>query len=389
MSNIDEKDQRVRPKIRRRAKMERYNDGLLDVVLKKLDKGQLKQIFTYDIDSWFEILFAIQGRSMPWLPWISIMTLTTFFILIDDKFEYSILGKNRFNKSVNGHVHSTFGLVLGFLLVHQSVTCCNRWWKGRVAWENIITNTREAVRIICCHANGKEIIKLFGKYTIAFSITSKHYLRQETFTKTDRCPQLARVLPRDDLDRLYNLSVRNRPLACLYAAQRISEMSIKKGLYTRPIARDINPRLVTLANQLGICEAILYSPLPWVYTLHLRFVLTFFLILTPLAMFEEDPLPSQSQIYVFMAVISYAFLGLEDMAMKIQNPFGLNPSDLPLEIFTFIAYRDVKDIIDMKYRFFGKDYTNRLLQLGKDEIASKKFDTLIIDEEGEDDGGDD
>merc|ERR1719447_522843 len=177
-------------------------------------------------------------------------------------------------------------------------------------------------------------------------------------------------------------------MACLYAAQRITEMSIKEDLFTRAVARDINPRLITLSKELGACERILYSPLPWVYTIQIRFVLTFFLILNPLAMFSEDPLPSLSQIYIFMAVISYAFLGLDDMAMKIQNPFGCNSSDLPLEIFNFIVFRDVKDIIAMKYRFFGKTYTKRLLMLGKDEIAAKKT-TMDHDNDDEDDGGDD
>jgi len=370
-----------------RLSMERETEGLLDVQL-SIDEAQIKQIFKYDINSWFGILFAIRGRTMPWFPWVLIMAITTCMILVDDKYGYHILGEGVMNKSVNEHVHSTFGIVLGFLIVYQSTTCCHRWWEARVAWENIVTQTREAVRILCCHCNGKEVIKLFGKYAIAFSITSRHYLRQNTFSSRNPCPQLASVLPRRDLARLYGLSTRHRPLACLYAAQRISEMSIKKGLFDRAVARDINPRLVIMSRELSVCERILYSPLPWVYTLHLRFVLVFFLLLNPLAMFSEDPLPSLSQIYIFMAVVSYAFLGLEDMAIKIQNPFGVNPSDLPLEVFNFNVYRDVKDIIDMKYRFFGKVYTNRLLMLGKDEIAAKKT-TMDHDNDDEDDGGDD
>jgi len=371
-----------------RLSMEREPGGLLDVHL-RIEEGQIKQIFTYDINSWFPILFAIEGRSMPWRPWLLVMTVTTCMILVDDKYGYHIFGEGVMNKNVNEVVHSTFGLLLGFLIVYQSTTCCNRWWEARVAWENIITQTREAVRIFCCHCNGKEVIKLFGKYVIAFSITSRHYLRRETFTSKNPCPDLGKVLPRRDLARLYRLPTRHRPLACLYAAQRIAEMSIKMGLFGRPVVRDINPRLVTLSNEIGVCECILYAPLPWVYSLHIRFVLVFFLILNPLAMFSEDPLPSLSQIYIFMAVISYAFLGLEDMAMKIQNPFGVNSSDLPLEIFNFIVYRDVKDIIDMKYRFFGKSYTNRLLMLGKDEIAAKKSRPVQFLDDEEDDGADD
>jgi len=372
-----------------RLSMEREPAGLLDVHL-RIEEGQVKQIFTFDINSWFEILFAIEGRTKPWRPWLLVMIVTTCMILVDDKYGYHILGEGVMNKSVNAVVHSTFGILLGWLIVYQSTTCCDRWWEARVAWENIITQTREAARIFCCHCTGKEVIKLFGKYVIAFSITSKHYLRGETFSTENPCPELASVLPKTDVARLYKLSTRYRPMACLYAAQRITEMSIKEDLFTRAVARDINPRLITLSKELGACERILYSPLPWVYTIHIRFVLTFFLILNPLAMFSEDPLPSLSQIYIFMAVISYAFLGLDDMAMKIQNPFGCNSSDLPLEIFNFIVFRDVKDIIDMKYRFFGKTYTKRLLMLGKDEIAAKK--STIVEEKDDheaDDGADD
>merc|ERR1719204_2571722 len=111
-------------------------------------------------------------------------------ILVDDKFGFSIFGKGIMNKSVNTVVHSTFGIVVGFLVVNQSTTCCDRWWEAREAWESIITHTREAVRIICCHCNGKELIKLFAKYIIAFSITTRHYLRKDNFTKLNPCSDL-------------------------------------------------------------------------------------------------------------------------------------------------------------------------------------------------------
>jgi len=362
-------------------------NGFLDVIL-KIDRDTIPQMFTYDVDSWFETLFAIKGRTMPWKPWILVLLVTTGMILIDDKFEISVFGEGIMNKSVNSTVHSTFGVVLGFLIVYQSQQASNRWWEARVAWENIITHCREATRILCCHCNGKEVIKLFVKYLIAFNITTKHYLQRATYSKANPSEELAKVLPKDELDRLYLLSSRNRPLACLYACQRITEMAIKQELFHRPVSRDINPRFVTLSTQLGICERILFTPMPWVYTLHLRLVLVAFLFLTPLAMFSESPLPSVSQIYVFVSVISYAFLGLEDMAVKIQNPFAYHASDLPLEIFTFVAYRDMKDIMHMKYQAFNKTYTDRLYKLGKYTIEWKKKHVPIEEDDDVDDADD-
>jgi len=369
--------------------------GLLDVDIKK---DHLKhQVFMYDVNNWFQILFAVKGRSCPWLPWLFVMLTTTVFIFIDDKYSYTILGPGVFNRSVNPMVHSTFGIVLGFLIVYQSTESSQRWWEARVAWENKMTHIREAMRILCAHCNGKELIKLFGKYLIAFSITSKHYLRRETFTSKRPCWELAEILPEDELERLYNVANRYRPLACLYAAQRITEIAIKEGLFTRPVARDINPRFVEMADQLGSCERILYTPMPWVYTLHLRVVLILFLVITPLGMFDETPLPGISQIYFFTAILAYAFLGLEDMAVKIQNPFGsdpirnpsgYNPSHLPLDIFTVTACKDVKEIIHMKYNSFDKTYTDKLYNLGRHMIEWKRKHTVEEDEEDDAEGDD-
>jgi len=360
--------------------------GFLDAV--KVEIGNVDQKVVYNVDSWFQILLAVKGRSWPWRPLTFVMLTTTVLILIDDKHGFSILGNGVMNRSVNPMVHSTFGIVLGFLIVYQSSESSQRWWEGRLAWEDMITSIREAMRIMCAHCNGKRIIKLFGQYLVAFSITSKHYLRNESYTSENPCPELEEVLPPNELNRLYKLATRYRPMACLYAAQRISEMSIQEGLFTRPVARDINPRLIEMADQLGCCERILFTPMPWVYTLHLRLVLLFFLVLTPLGLFDEDPLPGIGQIFAFTFILAYAFLGLEDMAVKIQNPFGQNPSDLPLDIFTIVAYKDVKEIVAMKYNSFDKSYTDKIIQLGKYEIEWKRKHTIEEDEDEGDEGDD-
>jgi len=368
--------------------LKRVNPGLLDVHL-KIAQGQCKQIFTYDVDSWWMTLFEFKGRTLPWRPWLIVMTETVALILVDDKFGQSILGGGLMNKSVNTRVHVTFGIILGFLIIHISKQACQRWWEARVAWENMITNARDAQRLLCCHCNGKEIIKLFGKYLIAFTISTKHYLMQKKYSHKIANQELEKILPPDDLNRLKQLSLRSRPLACLYVCQRITEMSIKNKLFTRPIARDINPRFVALANLLGVCERIRFTPIPWVYNIHLKFVLVFFLLLTPLAMFSETPLPSIAQILIFQGILSYAFLGLEDLASTVQNPFGENPSHLPLDIFVHMAYRDVKDVIALKYEAFGKEYSERLYKLGRYEIEWKKRNAQTSDDEVMEDDGDD
>jgi len=334
------------------------NPVLLEVDL-STDPNQVKQIFTYDCDNWYSVLLSITGRSFPWRPLSIVMFISLMYVLVDTKYEIMIFG-DIFDKDMNPQVHGTFGIVLGFLIVYQTSQSNARWWEGRCAWENIITHSREAMRILCSHCNGKEIIKLFGRYQMAFSVCVQHYLIRRAHTKDNPCPELAKILEPDDLRRLYMLPLRSRPLACIYACQRIVEISIRNELFGRPVARDINPRLVTLAANLGACERILYTPMPWVYTLHLRMFMLLYLAYLPFALSYYKPVPSPAAILFYSLVLSYAYLGLEDMAVQIQNPFGDSCSDLPITIFLQLLQDDVEEIVRLKYEQYNNEFTDKL-----------------------------
>jgi len=335
------------------------NPKLLEIDL-SIDHNQVKQIFSYDCNNWFDILVSVRGRTFPWRPWSVVMFVTIVYVLIDAKYEFAIFGVGFFDHDFNPVVHSTVGIVLGFLIVYQSSQSSQRWWDSRVAWENIITHSRESMRILCAHCNGKELIKLFGRYIIAFSICTKHYLLSEKFTKEKPCPELAQVLRPEDADMLYMLPSRNRPMACVYGCQRMTELAIQKGLFQRPVARDINPRLVILSNQLGACERILYTPMPWVYTLHLRIFILLYLCMLPFAFSYYSPVPGYIATTSYVFLLSYAFLGLEDMAVQIQNPFGNSLSDLPLDIFIQIVQDDIEEVVRLKYEQYNCIFTDKL-----------------------------
>jgi len=333
------------------------NPVLLEVDL-ETDPNQVKQIFTYDCDNWFSILLSITGRSFPWRPWLITVSLSFLYVLVDAK-HIGLLG-DFFDKDMNAVVHSTFGIVLGFLIVYQSSQSNARWWEGRCAWENIMVHSRESMRILCSHCNGKKIVKLFGRYQMAFSVCVKHYLIREIHTRDNPCAELAKILEPDDLRRLYMLPLRSRPLACIYACQRIVEVCIKNDLFPRPVARDLNPRLVTLSANLGACERILYTPMPWVYTLHLRMFMLLYLGCLPFALSYNRPVPSAGAIVFYTFVLSYAFLGLEDMAVQIQNPFGESLSDLPLTIFLQLLQDDIEEVVRLKYQQYNSQFTSKL-----------------------------
>jgi len=325
----------------------------------ELDRSIINQKFTYDVDDWFHMITSIEGRTKPWKPLLITMGFTSLVLFYHERY----MGMwPYFGKGVNVQIHSSFGVVLGFLIVYQSRQSSTRWWEARCCWENIMVQSKEAMRLLAAHCDIPEILSLFGMHITAFASCTKNFLRG---TKTDEewRVELRHMLEEDDVERVIAAAPRMRPVACLYACQRCVEYIIQQKVLERGVSRDINPRLTSLADQLGSCERILYTPLPWIYTLHLRFIIMTYLIILPLVFCEFEDKVSTEGVIFYCLIIGYAFLGLEDMALEIQNPFGDDYSDLPLDVFTNIIFQDIKVISRLKYSVYGDDYTEYLWAL--------------------------
>jgi len=334
----------------------------------ELNRELIIQKFTYDIDDWVHMFFTIEGRTMPWKPLTITMGFTFLVLFVHERY-WGMWPS--FGKGVDLQVHSSFGVVLGFLIVYQTGQSARRWWEARCSWEVIMVQSKEAMRILAAHCDVPKVLSLFGMHLTAFACCTKHFLRG-TFHEEEWREELRNMLDEDDIDRIVNANPRMRPVACLYACQRCIEYVIQQKLMDRAVSRDINPRLTILADELGSCERILYTPLPWIYTLHLRFVIMLYLMILPLVFCDFEKAVTEEGVIFYCLIISYAFLGLEDMALEIQNPFGHDYSDLPLDVFTNIIFQDVKIISQLKYCVYGDEYTTKIKQLC---ARAKKYDS--------------
>lgn len=333
----------------------------------ELNRDLIIQKFTYDVDDWLHMFLTLEGRTMPWKPMMLTMGFTFIVLFVHERY-WGMWPS--FASGVDVQVHSSFGVVLGFLIVYQTGQSARRWWEARVSWEVIMVQSKEAMRLLAAHCDVPDVLSLFGMHLTAFACCTKHFLRGTLDDDAWRA-ELRNMLDEDDVERIVNANPRMRPVACLYACQRCVEYVIQQKLMERAVSRDINPRLTTLADELGVCERILYTPLPWIYTLHLRFVIMLYLMILPLVFCEFKKAVSEEGVIFYCFIISYAFLGLEDMALEIQNPFGDDYSDLPLDVFTNIIFQDVKIISQLKYCVYGDDYTDNIKRLC---ARAKEFD---------------
>jgi len=283
-----------------------------------------------------------------------------------------------------------------------------RWWEGRQQWENIMSNTREIFRALSAHAHEQDIVDYVGTHLIAFTICMKNMLRGVESPKDDegiRFEVQACFPPgseQQDFETLMSL-IDNRT-RCMWELQTVStivEAMVDNDMLKTQYMRDIMPKIASMNFSLSDCERINITPVPWTYYLHLRTLIIFYLLLLPMVFekydqrlfaynvkredtdLDKNGIPGIITVG-FVAFISYAFLGLEQMANEVQRPFGWDCSDLPLEDYCRQSLKSIQRISMANHNNMEhRANINRLVQSLKRPRQDNENDD---DDDGADDG---
>jgi putative membrane protein len=81
-------------------------------------------------------------------------------------------------------------------------------------------------------------------------------------------------------------------------------------------------------------------PLPFAYAHHIKAFLVVFAATAPFALVDtmEWATPAAS------AILAFALFGIDEIAVEIEDPFGYDANDLPLDAVGDTIARDVGDI---------------------------------------------
>ena len=90
------------------------------------------------------------------------------------------------------------------------------------------------------------------------------------------------------------------------------------------------------------CERIRRTPLPPGYVGVLRAVILIWLMMLPICLLDEMPFSN----IPIVALTSYLLLSIEDIAIQMEDPFGFDSNDLPLEAFCLTVQADVIRLLD-------------------------------------------
>ncbi len=232
-------------------------------------------------------------------------------------------------------VHNLLGFVMSILLVFRTNTAYDRWWEARKQW-GTLTN---ASRIIAIKMNAflkreDQVNRSFFKKSIPlFADTLFSHLRSD---KTQF------MLDEIDHPEFESLDLQK------HGPNQVASMIFSRtnNLYKEEILSGdqlilINNELNALTDVCGACERIKNTPIPMSYSSFIKKFIFIYVLTLPIGFVFS------MGYFVIAAVpfIFYVMASLELIAESIEDPFGLDPDDLPIEKISENIRTHVKEII--------------------------------------------
>ena len=98
-----------------------------------------------------------------------------------------------------------------------------------------------------------------------------------------------------------------------------------------------------LVDNLGACERILKTPMPLAYAIHLKQLLLLYCFLLPFQIVAN----LHWWTGLISALLSFTLLGIEAIGLEIENPFGYDENDLPLDAICKTMRLNIDDLISL------------------------------------------
>ncbi len=235
-------------------------------------------------------------------------------------------------------------LVLGLLLVFRTNTAYDRFWEGRKSWGTIVVNARNLARQIWVgvidqtEADRQDKIAAL-RLLEAFALATKDHLRQLPISDT------VNALVTIDQSRKLSSSA-NPPIEIAFWISDYLQTEYQQGklhVYQLTAMQQLVDRM---SEALGSCERILRTPMPLAYAIHLKQLLLLYCLSLPFQMVEQAKWGTP----FLVGVISFMLFGIEAIGIEIENPFGTDSNDLPLDAICQTIGQNVEDLIQLEPR---------------------------------------
>lgn len=247
--------------------------------------------------------------------------------------EQSYLQQYEYLFSKIGQFFSFIGFAFSLLLVFRINSAYDKWWEGRKLWGALVNNARNfALKVKAFVPDSEmEIKNELYDWMAAFPKSLKFHLRDQI--EIEQLP-----LPAKLKEKLVNKKhIPNAIAGHIYV--RLKELKNNGHLSEEELLM-MDKEVKSLTDILGACERIKNTPIPYSYNMFLKKLIFIFILLTPFAFVEALHYWSVA----VTVLIFYIFVGLEYISEEIEEPFGTDNNDLPLEEMAGKIYENIQEI---------------------------------------------
>lgn len=231
---------------------------------------------------------------------------------------------------------SVLGVAIAIFLGFRNSVCYARFNEARLLWGQLAITSRSLLREVkTLLGHQGESLQEFIHLQIAFCHSLRMSLRKQPQHET-----LARYLTPEQLTWVsQSHAPQNRILILM--GNWLNEKR-QQGEISDILWQSLNENLNALSNVSGGCERILTTPLPFAYSLILHRTVYIFCIMLPFALVTD-----LHYMTPFLSVfISYTFIALDSLAEELEDPFGTEDNDLPLDAICVAIERDIRNMND-------------------------------------------
>ena len=283
---------------------------------------------------WFRTLFQIRGSVIP-----SVLHRT--FVCAGFGLLISILYALGVSVSVSILGSIVPSIVLGLLLVFRTNTAYERFWEGRKLWGTLVNTNRNLARQMWvaiqeteerdCQAKVQHL-----RLLVAFAMATKLHLRGEPLGE-----DFAALVTTQQYHELQQMN--HPPLEVAFWIADYLQSSFNAGKLNAYQLSAMLTQVDNLVDALGGCERILKTPIPLAYAIHLKQLLLLYCLALPFQMVSA----LQWWTALVVGLISFAVFGIEEIGIEIENPFGHDANDLPLDEICETMHHNIEDLITL------------------------------------------
>jgi len=271
-------------------------------------------MINYNPKAWFTFIFHIHKADTFRKLWPLMLSVGVFSALVAFlELHYFKLSESNSLSNIN-MMHSLLGFVISLLLVFRTNTSYDRWWEGRRLLGELTNVSRNLAIKIKSLKLGTEEEHYFSygipKYAFALKehLREKQYFGKNSFLiEVDGGKHIPNQIAGSLSSRVYDLAAEGRITG---------EMLII-------LSADLN----RFTDICGGCERIKRTPIPFSYSAFIKKFMFLYVITLPfgwvfsLGYFVVPIVP----------FILYVLASLELIAEEIEDPFGHDANDLPVD----------------------------------------------------------